>query len=239
MTDHGDVSEDVSRQASSRRWEQIFEVAVFIFLIAPSMAFSFFVVNQGSVNFSIVSIATILRDLALVALILFFLWRNGEPVQRIGWTARKAPLEVMWGIILYIPLFFAADYLEQFLVSVGFTTPAVPLPSVEATGGINETILGVFLVLIVAICEETIFRGYLMLRFGGIFHNPAVMVILSAVIFSMGHGYEGSAGVLTVGFMGLVFALVYLWRRSLVAPMVMHFAQDFLGIVLLPLLSRG
>jgi len=43
--------------------------------------------------------------------------------------------------------------------------------------------------------------------------------------------------VVTVGVMGLVFALVYLWRQSLVAPMVMHFLQDFIGIVLLPALG--
>jgi membrane protease YdiL (CAAX protease family) len=29
---------------------------------------------------------------------------------------------------------------------------------------------------------------------------------------------------------------VYLWRGSLVAPIVMHFLQDFLAIVLLPIL---
>jgi membrane protease YdiL (CAAX protease family) len=39
--------------------------------------------------------------------------------------------------------------------------------------------------------------------------------------------------------MGLAFALVYLWRKSLVAPIVMHFLQDFIGIVLLPLLGMG
>jgi membrane protease YdiL (CAAX protease family) len=61
--------------------------------------------------------------------------------------------------------------------------------------------------------------------------------LLSAGIFSLGHGYEGSAGVVTVGVMGAVFALVYLWRRSLVAPMMMHFLQDFIGIVLVPLLG--
>jgi len=40
-----------------------------------------------------------------------------------------------------------------------------------------------------------------------------------------------------VGGMGLVFALVYLWRGSLVAPIVMHFLQDFIGIVLAPWLG--
>jgi len=34
----------------------------------------------------------------------------------------------------------------------------------------------------------------------------------------------------------VVFALVYLWRRSLVAPIVMHFLQDFVGIILVPML---
>ena len=92
------------------------------------------------------------------------------------------------------------------------------------------------LVVVVAIAEETIFRGYLMLRFNTIFASPVAALFLSAAIFSLGHGYEGSAGVVTVGTMGLVFGLVYLWRQSLVAPMVMHFLQDFTGIVLIPLL---
>lgn len=63
-------------------------------------------------------------------------------------------------------------------------------------------------------------------------------MILSSIIFSLGHGYEGTAGVVTVGFMGLFFALVYLSRKSLVAPIVLHFLQDFTGIVLIPLLIK-
>lgn len=67
-------------------------------------------------------------------------------------------------------------------------------------------------------------------------NNPAAL-LLSAVVFSLGHGYEGTAGLVTVGFMGLIFALVFKWRGSLVASMVMHFLQDFTVIVLLPLLG--
>jgi hypothetical protein len=37
--------------------------------------------------------------------------------------------------------------------------------------------------------------------------HPAAAVVLSAVIFVLGHGYEGSAGVVTVGAMELAFAL--------------------------------
>jgi membrane protease YdiL (CAAX protease family) len=94
----------------------------------------------------------------------------------------------------------------------------------------------VALVVIVAIAEETIFRGYLLLRFMGLGMGKTSAVVLSSAIFAVGHGYEGSAGLATVGVMGVLFAVVYLWRGSLVAPMVMHFLQDFLAIVVLPLL---
>lgn len=46
------------------------------------------------------------------------------------------------------------------------------------------------------------------------------------------------AGMATVGFLGIVLALVYLWRKSLTAVIVMHFLQDFGGIVLMPLLKQ-
>jgi membrane protease YdiL (CAAX protease family) len=104
------------------------------------------------------------------------------------------------------------------------------VPTTEPVGRIT-------LKMVVALAEETIFRSTLILRFEAVTASSAVAVVLSAVIFSLGHGYEGSAGVVTVGVMGLVFALIYLWRRSLVAPIVMHFLQDFISVVLLPLLG--
>jgi uncharacterized protein len=223
-------------ESLSRR-EQIIEVAVFLFLIAPSMAFSFFAVKEGTISFVLAGVSTILRDLALVSLVIFFLWRNRESVKMIGWVGRNGLREAAIGVLLFIPMFYAAGFLDQLLVAAGFSSPATPMPSLEATGGILESILGFILVTIVAISEETIFRGYLLLRFNNIFTSTFFAVVLSAFIFSLGHGYEGTAGVITVGFMGFVFAIVYLWRGSLIAPIVMHFLQDFIGIVLLPLLG--
>jgi membrane protease YdiL (CAAX protease family) len=136
-------------------------------------------------------------------------------------------------------MFFGAMLLERFLVSIGFTTPSTPTPSLQPKMDAVHLILGFVLVVVVAITEETIFRGYLMLRFRALTGGAGWAVLLSAVVFSLGHGYEGTAGVVTVGAMGLVFALAYVWRKSLVMPMTMHFLQDFLGIVLLPLLTGG
>jgi uncharacterized protein len=216
---------------------QATEVGVFLLLIMPSLVLSLFVIRQGQLSFVLAAAATIFRDAGLVCLILFFLWRNGEPVSRAGWTWRHPGRELIVGAACFIPMFFGAILLDRLLLRVGLSAAATPLPSFLNDKGPAEALLAALLVTIVAVAEETIFRGYLLLRFLPILRNTTTAVLLSSAIFAVGHGYEGSAGLVTVGVMGAVFALVYLWRGSLVAPIVMHFLQDFLSIVLLPLLG--
>jgi membrane protease YdiL (CAAX protease family) len=223
----------------SRR-EQLIEVLVFLFLIGPSLALSFLPGGTSNISFAVEAIATILRDLALVALIFFFLWRNREAIGTIGWNARRFGVDILIGIVLFIPMFLGASWLESFLVSIGFSTPPPASGSgITPSNTTVDIILAVLLVMVVAVSEETIFRGYLIGRFSNILGSPVVALLLASVVFAIGHGYEGTAGVLTVGTMGLVFGIVYLWRKSLVAPMTMHFLQDFLAIVLAPLLTGG
>jgi membrane protease YdiL (CAAX protease family) len=201
------------------------------------MVLSLFVVQQGGLSFVLTAFATILRDLALVALILFFLWRNGEPIRAIGWAARNVWMEIGVGVILFVVVFIGAGLIESALRAAGLSGPSTPLPSFLAAKGYWEFVLAFVLVVIVAISEETIFRGYLILRFVGMTRSLAIAILLSAVVFALGHGYEGTAGLATIFLVGVSFALVYVWRKSLVAPIVMHFLLDFISIVLAPLLT--
>jgi len=219
------------------RGTQLVEVCVFLFLILPSMVLSLFVVQQGGLSFVLTAFATILRDLALVALILFFLWRNGEPIRAIGWVARNVWMEIGVGVIFFVVVFIGAGLIESALRAAGLSGPSTPLPSFLAAKGYWEFVLAFVLVVIVAISEETIFRGYLILRFVGMTRSLAIAILLSAVVFALGHGYEGTAGLATIFLVGVSFALVYVWRKSLVAPIVMHFLLDFISIVLAPLLT--
>jgi membrane protease YdiL (CAAX protease family) len=218
-----------------KRKEQFIEVSVFLFLVVPSMVLSFFAMNPTTLSFGLVAFATILRDLSLVSLVLFFLRCNREPLRRIGWTFKRWGKEGILGVGLFFPLFLGSGILEKILRTAGFSAPLKPLPSFLGVKNLEDIILAPLLVVVVALAEETIFRGYLLLRFRALTSSPTISVLLSAAIFSIGHGYEGSAGVITVGVMGVVFGVIYLWRQSLVAPMVLHFLQDFIGIVLIPL----
>lgn len=202
------------------------------------MILSFFAFKQGTAGFILVAIATIFRDLALVSLIAFFLWRNREPISRLGWTIRSAHKEIALGVALFIPLLAITSYLDNLLRAAGLSTLPKPLAGFLTPAGPGQFVLAFVLVAVVAVAEETIFRGYLILRLQSLTGSAAAAAVLSAIIFCFGHGYEGAAGVITVGVMGLAFAGVYLWRRSLVAPIVMHFLQDFLAIIVVPLLAH-
>jgi len=236
---------DSNRQADSelpprfgipRRKADFFEVMVFLFLIVPSMVLSFFALKLGTASFDLIATSTILRDFALVTLITFFLWRNREPVIRIGWTMSAAPREAILGLLLFTPLLILATSVDRFLRAAGFTGTPKALSGFLRPSGPWQFVLAFILVAVVAVAEETMFRGYLILRFEALTGSPFAAAVLSAGIFSFGHGYEGTAGVATVGVLGLGLAAVYLWRRNLIAPIVMHFLQDFTSIILLPLL---
>jgi uncharacterized protein len=211
----------------------VIELLVFLLLIVPSMALSLFPVQQGNASFSFVAKATILRDLARVALITFFVWRNNEPVSRAGWTLRNAKTDAVLACALFIPISIGTAILQQSLQKAGFSGPSKPLG--ETPAGLSELALALLLVTVVAVAEEMIFRGYIILRLRSVTGTfPAVA--LSAIIFSIGHGYEGAAGVITVGVFGFVLAWIYMWRQSLVAPVVLHFIQDFVSVIIVPLL---
>ncbi len=217
---------------------QIIELAVFLFLIVPAMATSFWIGGRSDIDFATGALFSILNDLGQVSLIFYFIWRNGEPLRRLGWNPRTPPKEVLWGLVLFPPIMYGANVLRGVLHALGLST-AAGLPSFLVVRGDANVAMAVLLVIVVAIVEETIFRGYLILRFKTATGRCWPAVVLSAAVFSIGHGYEGLAGVVSVFSLGIVLGVVYLWRRSLIAPMTIHFLIDFSSIVLTALLKAG
>jgi membrane protease YdiL (CAAX protease family) len=216
---------------------RVLEVSVFLVLVVPPMMISLLANQRGGYDFVLTITQSVLRNLALLSLVLFLLWRNGEGPGRIGWTLGKAPEEVVLGMLLCLPAAYGTALLEKLLVNAGLYAPAAGLPDVLRAENLAEFVLVGIAVAVVAVAEETVFRGYLLLRLRGVL-GAAGAVMLSSVVFALGHGYQGSAGMVSVGALGVVYAVVYLWRGSLVAPMVMHFMQNLIAMVLLPLI-RG
>ena len=85
----------------------------------------------------------------------------------------------------------------------------------------RETRLFNALSVTAGICEELIYRGYMIAYFGALF-NTWIAVLVSSVIFGIAHAYQGRAGIIKTGVIGLVFAVLYVYTGSLWAPMVLH-----------------
>lgn len=76
------------------------------------------------------------------------------------------------------------------------------------------------------VCEEFIFRGYLLQQFRRWFGNAWLAVGVSAVLFGCMHFYEGSAAAIQIGALGAFFGFVAVRRGNLRQVMIAHFFQD-------------
>jgi len=103
-----------------------------------------------------------------------------------------------------------------------------------------ELAIWISLSVIAGIVEEILFRGYLQKQIGVIAGNAYVGVIVSAVIFGAGHGYEGTKNMIRIAVFGALFGLLALWRKSLRPGMIAHACQDTLaGVVSYFLAQKG
>jgi uncharacterized protein len=91
-----------------------------------------------------------------------------------------------------------------------------------------------FGLLMVGICEELIFRGFLYTFISRYTKNSYAIVLLSSVAFGIIHWSLGLHAVLVTTIIGAVFMIAYLRTRSLPAIMLAHFAInfiDFAGVI--------
>ena len=217
------------------RKKEIFEVAVFLLLVVPSMITSYLARGKEWIGFPVLAVSVILRDIALTCLVVFFLWRDGESLERLGWKSIRFKEEVAWGVALFLPILFGETLLTKAFEWFGLTPNGPRLPQFLTARGPAEIVLASVLAAVVAVAEETLFRGYLILRLENLTGSLGVAVLVSSAVFCLGHGYEGAASVGTIAVLGVILALIYIWRKSLVAPVVLHFLIDFFPLVLLPL----
>jgi membrane protease YdiL (CAAX protease family) len=95
--------------------------------------------------------------------------------------------------------------------------------------------------LTAAVCEELLFRGFL-LYYLHVFpwHLPLTPVLfIAAAIFGLQHLYQGGAGTVVTSLMGLLVSLLFLLTGSLLAPMVLHAVMDLRMLVILPAEAAG
>ncbi|MGB8886882.1 MAG: CPBP family glutamic-type intramembrane protease [Candidatus Korobacteraceae bacterium] len=92
-----------------------------------------------------------------------------------------------------------------------------------------------FLCITAAICEETLFRGFLLhyLHVVPWSLNLTLALLLSSIIFGLQHLYQGAAGAASSVIIGLLFGLLFLLTGNLLLPMLCHAVMDLRLLLLL------
>jgi len=99
----------------------------------------------------------------------------------------------------------------------------------------SELAAWLFVSLTAGLCEELIFRGYLLQQLSAWTKRPVAAIVLTGVLFGCLHLYEGVAAVFPLAALGILYGFVV--RRShgdLRAVILAHTLQDFL-VAFIPL----
>jgi membrane protease YdiL (CAAX protease family) len=84
------------------------------------------------------------------------------------------------------------------------------------------------LALTAGICEEVLYRGFLIWYLGAFLGQwPAVLI--GAAGFGLAHFYQGRTGILKTGIAGAITGALYVVSGSLLWPMILHAAVDLQG----------
>jgi len=76
------------------------------------------------------------------------------------------------------------------------------------------------------VCEELLFRGYV-IWVASAYAGPWVGALVTAVLFGLGHLYQGASGVLQTGVIGLIMSAVVAASGSLWPAMLLHASIDW------------
>jgi len=93
----------------------------------------------------------------------------------------------------------------------------------------------VFVCITAGVCEETLFRGF-MLHYFHVFPwtlNLTLALLISSVIFGFNHLYQGAGGVAGTAIVGFLFGLLFLLTGDLLLPIIFHGVMDLRMLAIL------
>jgi membrane protease YdiL (CAAX protease family) len=175
-----------------------------------------------------------LGAIAFEWLLFYATWRGlkakGTPLRELMGTG---PLwqGLLLGVVAYPLIALVGTGVKWALAHAGLDVDQETARTVAKVGpkGLVETVLWIAVSLSAGICEEFVFRGYLMRQLAAWFGGWPQGLVLSAIVFGLGHAYEGLGPVLTIVVHGISFGLIALVTRRLLPGMTAHAAMDIVA----------
>ena len=163
--------------------------------------------------------------LAKAALLLVGLWL------RAGWpTELRRPRAADLGLGLATCLPVLAAFLAADLVAPLLPVPQTVARMPAASAGWHIPVAVAFS-LSVGFWEELFFRGYALKRLQGLGAKPGTANMITAVLFALGHGYQGPTAAAAALGAGWILGWLVLRRGTLFAAIVTHAGVNLIVLV--------
>ncbi len=176
----------------------------------------------------------IVMEWALVAVTVAIARRHGIGLRDLGQTAgdpRTSLLVTLAGLLGLLALTgfnirqIRRASREELEATVRRARKFVPMGAVQVAGF-------ALVAATAGICEEILYRGWLVRFLGALGGSAWVGVIAAAVLFGIGHAYQGRQGIIATGLLGIFFGAMFVLVRSLVPGQVIHGAIDLVNGIL-------
>jgi membrane protease YdiL (CAAX protease family) len=177
----------------------------------------------GRMSLNYVVILSLLDTTALVALILFFLRTGGERPRDLFLGRRPSWHEAVVGMVLaFVALGLAlmTQWTIQEVAPWLRTFDRNPFQDLVRTP--RDVALFAFVVVVAGGVREEIQRAFLLSRFERSLGGATVGIVVASAAFGLGHVVQGADAAIATALLGAFWGIVYLRRRSIVAPVVSH-----------------
>jgi len=166
----------------------------------------------------------LIDSVVLTGLMVVLTRAHGERPRQLWLGDRPVLREIGFGLALVPLVFLMVGLLMTGLMRLlpGLHNVAEnPIEQLAAGGPHQAAMLGIIAVLAGGVREE-LQRAFLLRRFEQHLGGPLVGIIVLSIAFGLGHYPQGWDAVIATGALGAIWAIVYLRRRSSVAPIVSH-----------------
>jgi membrane protease YdiL (CAAX protease family) len=157
---------------------------------------------------------------------------HGESPRELFFDSRPAMIEVVYGVLLVVPLLMGVALVVLWL---RLSLPALHNVAENPFGAMLQSRLQTVAFAVVALVggavREEVQRAFLLTRFERHLGGPNVGLVVTSVAFGAGHWVQGWDSSIAIGLLGAVWGFIYLRRRSVVAPMVSHAGFNSFEIV--------
>ena len=195
--------------------------------------------RDGQLSLAYVVALSLVDTALLVSLILLFLRAHGESPRAL-FLGRRPPLgEARYGLLLaLVALFIGVGVLATIQQLIPSLHTVLHNPLQELIRRPRDAWLFAFVVVVAGGVREELQRAFLLHRFETWLGGGTVGLVITSTAFGGGHLLQGADAAIATGVLGAFWGVVYLRRRSMVAPAVSHAGFDLLQIVQFLALGR-